>query len=34
MQLTMDAIVVLGIFAGVGMFAAFGLFVATRPRGL
>jgi hypothetical protein len=33
-QLTADGVAVLGIFGGVGAFAVFGLFVATRPRGL
>jgi hypothetical protein len=32
--LTADGIVVLGTFGGAGLIAAFGLFVATRPRGL
>lgn len=32
--LTADGIAVLGVFGGVGAFAVFGLFVATRPRGL
>jgi hypothetical protein len=32
--LTSDGIAVLGTFGGAGVIAAFGLFVATRPRGL
>jgi len=32
--LTADGIAVLGVFGGVGAFAVFGLFVATRARGL
>jgi hypothetical protein len=33
-ELDADGAAVLGVFGGVGVLAAVGLFVATRPRGL